>query len=68
VEAERPDGYGFGQAALEVAKDFKLRPRLIDDTPIDGAQVRIPVAFTAVDPAAPLMLQTTPPPGAAPPP
>jgi TonB family protein len=68
VLGERPDGYGFGQAGLEVAKDFKLTPRLIDGDPVDGAEVRVPVPFTVADPAGPLMLKTVPPPGSTPPP
>ena len=63
-----PDGYGFGQAGLEVAKDFKLTPRLIDGEPVDGAEVHVPVPFTVADPAGPLMLRTVPPPGSTPPP
>lgn len=60
VAAETPAGYGFGQAALDVSSDFTLKPQTVDGEAVEGAQVRVPVAF-AHDPEAPLTLQTTPP-------
>jgi len=57
---EEPTGYGFGAAALDLAGDFVLRPRLLDGDPFGGAEVRVPVQFRAHDPAAPLELKTTP--------
>lgn len=62
VYDEQPTGYGFGQAALDLAGDFQLKPRLIDGEAVGGAPVRIGVAFSSNDPAAPL---TLPAPGAA---
>jgi outer membrane biosynthesis protein TonB len=62
VYDEQPTGYGFGQAALDLAADFLLKPRLIDGEVVGGAPVRIGVAFSSNDPAAPLSL---PAPGAA---
>jgi TonB family protein len=59
VYDEQPNGYGFGQAALELAGDFTLKPRLIDGAPV-AAPVRISVAFTGADPDAPLTLQSRP--------
>jgi TonB family protein len=59
---ERPDGYGFGAAALDLAADFKLQPGQVDGVPIDGAAVRLPVQFTLEDPSAPLRLQDAAPP------
>jgi TonB family protein len=67
VLVERPEGYGFGQAALEVSKDFKIAPRQVDGDPIDS-EVHLPVKFTVADPDGPLMLRTVPPPGTQPPP
>lgn len=58
VAAERPSGYGFGAAALDVAKDFVLKPRVIDGEPVGDAQVRVPVAFSLQDPTAPLTIDT----------
>jgi TonB family protein len=58
VAAERPTDYGFGAAALDVSKDFVLKPRVIDGEPVDGAEVRVGVAFTLQDPSAPLTIDT----------
>jgi TonB family protein len=60
VVGERPDGYGFGAAALDVAKDYVLKPRVIDGDPVGDAEVRVPVAFTLQDPTAPLTIPTAP--------
>ena len=57
---ETPPGYGFGAAALDVAKDYVMRPRLIDGAPVDGAEVQLPVSFNQADPTAPLTLGTPP--------
>jgi TonB family protein len=58
--AESPTGYGFGAAALDLASDFALKPRLFDGDPLGGAEVRVPVQFQSHDPSAPLELKTTP--------
>jgi protein TonB len=36
IIAEDPKGYGFGDAALGAAGQFKLRPQTSDGTPVDG--------------------------------
>jgi len=59
--SETPTGYGFGRAALDLAADYKLSPRVIDGEPQAGAEVQVPVQFLAHDPTAPLQLQTAPP-------
>ena len=63
VYDEQPTGYGFGQAALDLAGDFVLKPRLIDGEAVGGSPVRIGVAFSSNDPAAPLSLPAAAPPG-----
>jgi TonB family protein len=64
VAAESPDGYGFGQAAVDLAGDFVMKPGQLDGDPVGGRPVRISVAFTSPtgDPAAPLTLGVKPPP------
>jgi TonB family protein len=59
VFAEQPNGFGFGQAALDLAKDFVLKPRTIDGDAVESA-ARVPVYFAPTDPSAPLTLPTAP--------
>jgi TonB family protein len=65
VERERPSDYGFGAAALDLVKDYKVQPRALDGQPI-RSEVAFGVPFTLIDPDAPLTLQApdqpTPPP------
>ena len=60
VAREVPSGYGFGQAAVDLAADFKLSPAQIDGEVVGGAAVRITVPFRSEDPTAPLSLDTKP--------
>jgi TonB family protein len=62
VLGESPPGYGFGQAALDVAADFVVKPAEVDNRPVDNisiSEVSVPVVF-AHDPAAPLSLPSPP--------
>ncbi len=56
VYDEQPTGYGFGQAALDLAADFLLKPRLIDGEAVGGSPVKISVNFTSQAADAPLTL------------
>ena len=49
VAEETPAGWGFGAAALKLAKRFRLVPREEDGSPVGGAMVRIPVRFRLPD-------------------
>jgi TonB family protein len=61
VYDEQPTGYGFGQAALDLAADFVLEPRLIDGEAVGGTPVKIGVNFTSQAAAdAPLTLGARP--------
>jgi TonB family protein len=45
--SENPVDYGFGDAAIRLSKQFKMKPQTIDGMPVDGAVVVIPLAFSA---------------------
>jgi TonB family protein len=60
VGREVPDGYGFGQAAVDLAQDFKMAPAQVDGEPVGGAPINIAVPFRTDDPSAPLSLDTKP--------
>jgi TonB family protein len=60
VGQEQPGGYGFGQAAVDLATDFKMAPGKLDGDAVNGSPVRISIAFTSDDPTAPLSLDTKP--------
>jgi len=45
VDSEEPVGQGFGAAAMEMAKEFKLRPRTRDGQKVEGGTIRIPMKF-----------------------
>lgn len=59
VFRETPLGYGFGQAALDLAVDFAMKPRLVDGAPTSGP-IRIAVSFVPGDPTAPLSIGAQP--------
>ncbi|MGE3143833.1 MAG: energy transducer TonB [Hyphomonadaceae bacterium] len=45
VTSEDPEGWGFGNAALRIARSFRLAPRLENGQPTEGGRVRVPIAF-----------------------
>ena len=70
VISEAPEGYGFGQATVQAAAKFRMRPRTVDGKPVGGSRVRthiiwnlggvIPPRNNTLDPAivagAPVMI------------
>jgi len=66
VLREQPEGLGFGQAALSLAPDFKMRRTRVDGQSVEGRTVQIPMRFALARPPPPEGL--LPPPLPIPPP
>lgn len=45
VILEDPPGYGFGEAALQLARFFELAPAMPDGSSVEGAVVSFPIVF-----------------------
>lgn len=48
VISESPEGYGFGEAALQVSRYFKMKPKTDPQgNPVEGGRITIPLTWTA---------------------
>lgn len=47
VLSEDPANWGFGEAALRIARSFRMSPRLENGQPTAGGRVRVPIVFRA---------------------
>jgi TonB family protein len=57
VVSEEPQGFGFGDAAVQLSKSFRMKAKTENDKPIAGAEVTIPVAFRPARPVPSLVAQ-----------
>jgi protein TonB len=45
VTEETPANYGFGEAAIKLAPQFKMSPTTREGKPVEGGSVRLPIRF-----------------------
>lgn len=53
VLSETPPGWEFGEAAIEAAAYFRMKPKMVDGRPVAGGKVIIPLNWRLPDPAKP---------------
>jgi hypothetical protein len=47
VASESPDGYGFGNAAIGISRQLRVRTTLPDGSSAEGREMRLPLSFRA---------------------
>jgi TonB family protein len=62
--AAAPAGLGFGEAGVELAKYFRMKPKTLNGRPVDGGTVRIPLSFRLPRPPARIPASAPPAPAA----
>lgn len=45
VASEEPAGYGFGEAALQMSRNWRVRPTTRGGVPLEGVRLRVPINF-----------------------
>jgi len=50
VVSEEPQGFGFGDAAVQLSKSFRMKAKTENGKPVAGAGITIPVAFRPARP------------------
>ena len=46
ILSETPAGLGFGRAAIQTSRYFKMRPKTVDGQPVEGFYIDIPLDWT----------------------
>lgn len=47
IASENPSGYGFGQAAIGISRQLRVRTTLPDGSSAEGREMRLPLSFRA---------------------
>jgi len=47
VAVELPRGYGFGRAAMDLSRQFRLQPTTADGRSVAGGHIQVPIEFRA---------------------